>query len=131
MKKQILVSFSIILSVFLLLVGCSNNKQNNKNAGSTDLSTVKIGKYLGEPYNEYSSFMPILTLENSNKFKFDLQISKSIEGNYKIDRNKVILTSSDGSENYILDVSNNGLVIEQEIPNHVKKSTSFKLLENE
>ncbi len=129
MKKQILISFSVILSVFLLLVGCSNSKQNNKNAEATDIITVKIGKYFGESYNVYSSFIPILTLENSNKFKFELGISKSIEGNYKIDKNKLILTSSDGSENYILDISNNRLVIKHEIPGYVKKSANFKFSE--
>ncbi len=129
MKKQILISFSIILSVFLLLVGCSNSKQNNKNAETTDISTVKIGKYFGEPYNVYSSFIPILTLENRNKFEFELGISKSIEGTYKIDKNKLILASSDGSGDYILDISNNRLVIKQGIPDYVKKGADFKLSE--
>jgi len=127
MKRQTL----ILVSIFFLLVGCSNNKQSDKNFKNTNIGTVKIGKYFGVPYKLTSSFMPMLTIENSEEFKLELGISKSIEGTYRIGNNKLILTSSDGDENYTLDISNNILVIEQEIPNYVKKSTNFKFSEEE
>ena len=129
MKKRILILILVILSVFLLLVGCSNSKQNNKSVENTDIDTIKIGKYIGEPYKLTSSFIPILTFENSNKFKFELGISKSIEGTYTTDNNKLVLTSTDGGESYMLGITKNTLIIEQEIPNYVKKNTKFKLLE--
>jgi len=73
------IYFSSFIGIFLL-VGCSNSKQNNKNVETTDACTVKLEKYLGEPYKLTSSFMPILTLENGNKSKLELGICKSIEG---------------------------------------------------
>jgi hypothetical protein len=48
-----------------------------------------------------------------------------------IDKNKLDLTSSDGDESYILSISNNILIIEQEIPKYVKKGTEFKIFEKE
>lgn len=131
MKKRTLIIVLVILSAFLLLTVCDNEKQNSKNVENTDTGTVKTGKYFGVPYNMTSSFMPIITLEDSDKFKFELGISKSVEGTYKIDNNKLILTSSGGDENYTLNIFSNILVIEQEIRNYVKKDTHFKLVEKE
>jgi hypothetical protein len=90
-----------------------------------------IGEYLGQPYEFYSSFIPTLTLDSSNKFKFELGISKYIEGTYLIDKKKLILTSSDCDESYIFSISNNILIIEQEIPKYLKKGTKFKISEKE
>ncbi len=129
MKKQSLILVSVILSVFILLVACSNDKQNNESIETTDRGVVKIGKYFGVPYKLTSSFMPILTLEDSGEFQFELGISKSVEGRYKVDNNKLVLTSFNGEENYTMDISDSILVIEQEIPNYVKKGTNFKLAE--
>ncbi|TAH63905.1 MAG: hypothetical protein EWM47_13330 [Anaerolineaceae bacterium] len=131
MKKRILIIVLVILSVFLLLMVCNNGKQDSKNVENTDTGTVKIGIYFGVPYRITSSFMPIITLENNDKFRFDLGINNSVEGTYRIDNNKLILTSSGGDENYTLEINNNILVIEQEICNYVKKGTRFKLAEKE
>jgi hypothetical protein len=131
MKKQILISVLVILSISFLLTGCSINKQNNKNIKTIDIGTVMVGEYFGKPYELYSSFIPTLTLDSSNKFKLELGINKSVEGTYLIDKNKLDLTSSDGDESYILSISNNILIIEQEIPKYVKKGTEFKIFEKE
>lgn len=131
MKKQTLVLITVILSVFIFLTGCSNDEQSSKNVEAVEIGTVKVGEYLGQPYRITSSFIPILTLENNGKFKFELGIGKSIEGTYKVENNKLILTSSDGDESYTLNISNNILVIEEELPNYVKKGTNFKLPANE
>lgn len=131
MKKRTLIIVLVILSAFLLLMVCSNDKQDSKSVENTDTGTVKIGKYFGVPYRITSSFMPIITLENDDKFRFELGINNSVEGTYRIDNNKLILTSSDGDDNYTLDIFNNVLIIEQEIHNYVKKGTHFKLAERE
>ena len=104
MKKQSLILVSVILSVFILLVACSNDKQNNESIETTDRGVVKIGKYFGVPYKLTSSFMPILTLEDSGEFQFELGISKSVEGRYKVDNNKLVLTSFNGEENYTMEI---------------------------
>jgi phage-related protein len=49
--------------------------------------------------------MPVLTIKNNNKFKFELGVSKLIEDTYRIDSNKLALTSSDEAESYILAIS--------------------------
>ncbi|MDD3706043.1 MAG: hypothetical protein PHC45_08285 [Clostridiaceae bacterium] len=131
MKKRILIIVLVILSVFLLLMVCNNGKQDSKNVENTDTGTVKIGIYFGVPYRITSSFMPIITLENNDKFRFELGINNSVEGTYRTDNNKLILTSSDGDEIYTLEINNSILVIEQEIRNYVKKGTRFKLAEKE
>ena len=131
MEKRTIIIVLVILSAFLLLMVSSNDKQESKNIETSDTGTAKIGKYFGEPYRMTSSFMPIITLENNDKFRFELGISKSVEGTYRIDNNKMILTSSDGDENYTLDIYNNTLVTEQEIRNYVKIGTRFKLAERE
>lgn len=118
MKKKILVLVSTFLLAFLFIAGCSNKQDNN--------SQVKIGKYFGETFKLTSSFMPILTLEKNNKFEFELGVSKSIQGTYTINNNNLVLTSSKGDESYTLSISNNTLVIQEEIPNFVNKSTIFK-----
>lgn len=110
---------------------CNNGKQDSKNVENTDTGTVKIGIYFGVPYRITSSFMPIITLENNDKFRFELGINNSVEGTYRTDNNKLILTSSDGDEIYTLEINNSILVIEQEIRNYVKKGTRFKLAEKE
>lgn len=126
MKKQTLLLITVILSVFFL-AGCSYGEQSSKKVETEDISTVKVGKYLGQPYRITSSFIPILTLENNDRFRLELGIGKSIEGTYKVENNKVVLTSSDGGENYTLNISDNILVIEQELPSYVKRGTNFKL----
>lgn len=131
MKKRTLIIVLVILSAFLLLIVCNNDKQNSKSVETTDTGKIKIGKYFGVPYSMTSSFMPIIILENSDKFKFELGISKSVEGTYRIDNNKLTLTSSSGDENYTLGIFDDVLVIEQEICNYVKKGTRFKLAEKE
>jgi|GEM_PF-4895468 len=95
----------------------------------TDIDTVKAGKYIGVPYKLTSSFMPILTIEDNGEFKLELGINKSIEGKYKTENNKLILTSFDGEEKYTLEISDNILIIEQEISSYVKKGTNFKFAE--
>lgn len=55
-----------------------------------------------------------------------LAIGETIVGTYRIESNKLILTS-DGNNNYTLNIANNMLVIEQELPGYVKKGTNFKL----
>lgn len=122
MKKQIVI---IILSVFVLLLGCSYNKQN-KSIENIDVNTIMPGKYIGEPYNITSSFIPVLTLDNNNKFIFELGIKYTIEGTYTIDNNKLVLNTN-GGESYTLEITEHSLKIEQEIPN-VKRNTKFKLL---
>lgn len=134
MKKQI---FVLILSAFLLLTGCSS-KQSDLSAQTTAttttekttvMETIKTGKYFGEPYNGTSSFLPILTLEDGNKFKFEIGTSTTVEGTYKIDDNKLILNSADGSQSYVFRINNNMLTFEDEIPSCVKKNSLFKLME--
>ena len=134
MKKQI---FVLILSAFLLLTGCSS-KQSNLSAQTTAttttekttvMETIKTGKYFGEPYNVTSSFLPILTLEDGNKFKFEIGTSTTVEGTYKIDDNKLILNSADGSQSYVFRINNNMLTFEDEISSCVKKDSLFKLME--
>lgn len=128
MKNQKFISTLLILFVFLLLAGCSNNKQNNKDVETTDKDILKVGQYFGEPYTLTSSFIPVLTIENNNKFKFELGVGKSVEGTYRVDSKKLVLTSVDGDE-YSFSISNNALIIEQEIHSYVKKSTSFNISE--
>lgn len=70
--------------------------------------------------------MHILTLENGNKSKLELGISNSVEGTYTIDNNKLVLASYDGEKSYAFGISYSSLIIEQEIPNFVKKDTNFK-----
>ncbi len=134
MKKQI---FVLILSAFLLLTGCSS-KQSDLSAQTTAttttekttvMETIKTGKYFGEPYNVTSSFLPILTLEDGNKFKFEIGTSTTVEGTYKIADNKLILNSADGSQSYVFRINNNMLTFEDEIPSCVKKDSLFKLME--
>jgi hypothetical protein len=131
MRRRTLIIALVILSAFLLLMVCSNDKQDSKNVKTKDTDTVKMGEYFGAPYNITSSFMPIITIENGDKFKLELGINKSVKGTYRIDNSKLILTSSGGDENYTLEINNNILVIEQEIRNYVKKGTRFKLAERE
>jgi len=131
MRKRALIITLVILSAFLLLMIYSNDKQDSKNVKTIDTGTVKMGKYFGVPYNITSSFMPRITLENGDKFKLELGISKSVKGTYRIDNNKLVFTSSDGDENYTLEINDDILVIEQEIRNYVKKGTRFKLAERE
>lgn len=131
MRRRTLIIALVILSAFLLLMVCSNDKQDSKNVKTKDTDTVKMGEYFGAPYNITSSFTPIITIENGDKFKLELGINKSVKGTYRIDNSKLILTSSGGDENYTLEINNNILVIEQEIRNYVKKGTRFKLAERE
>lgn len=135
MKKQILIL--IILSAFLLLTGCSS-KQSVLSAQTTAtttaekttvMETIKIGKYFGEPYNVTSSFLPILILEEGNKFKFEIGTSTTVEGTYKMADNKLVLNSADSSQRYVFGINNNMLTFEDDIPNCVKKNSLFKLME--
>ncbi len=134
MKKQIFVL--IILSAFLLLTGCSSKQSDlsgqttatTTTEKTTVMETIKTGKYFGEPYNVTSSFLPILTLEDGNKFKFEIGTSTTVEGTYKIADNKLILYSADGSQSYVFRI-NNMLTFEDEIPSCVKKNSLFKLME--
>ncbi len=137
MKKKILISVFIILYAFLLMTGCSS-KQSDKNTDTTtevsitkteETVTIKAGRYFGEPYSVTSSFLPILTLEDGNKFKFEIKTSTTIEGTYKIDNNKLVLTSSDQAETYKFSITDKTLIIEEEIPNWVKKNSGFRLAE--
>lgn len=135
MKKQIFVL--IILSAFLLLTGCSSKQSDlsgqttatTTTEKTTVIETIKTGKYFGEPYNVTSSFLPILTLEDGNKFKFEIGTSTTVEGTYKIAGNKLILSSADGSQSYVFRINNNMLTFEDEIPSCVKKDSLFKLME--
>ena len=104
-------------------------KQNNKTSENLDIHLIKIGKYSGEPYKLSSSFMPILTLESSSKFKFELGIGKSIEGTYIAGIDKLVLVPSGETKSYIFRISKNTLIITEEIPNYVKSGTTFKPLE--
>lgn len=127
MKKQILIQIIIIiLSAFVLLLGCSYSKQN-KSIENIDVNTIMPGKYIGESYNITSSFIPVLSFDNNNKFIFELGINYTIEGRYTIDNNKLVLNTN-GGESYTLEITEHSLKIEQEIPN-VKRNTKFKLLE--
>lgn len=128
MKKQVIILISVLLLSYFL-VGCSNTKQNPENIKNADISTVEIGKYFGQAYKMTSSFIPILSLENSNTFILELGINKSIKGTYAIDNNKLELTSNDGNESYTFEIKKHTLIIEQEISNYVKKNTNFKLIE--
>ena len=128
MKKQILVLIFGVLAVFLLLVGCVNDRPINKGDENISSKTIAIGKYFGKPYSLTSSFLPILTLKDNNEFKFELGIGMSIEGTYTVDNNKLVLTSSGGGKSYVFVIAEHTLIIEQEIP-YVKENTKFVLLE--
>ena len=128
MKKQVIILVSIIL-ISYFSVGCSNNKQNPEDIENADINSIETGKYYGQAYNMTSSFIPKLSLENSNTFNLELGINKSIKGTYTIDNNKLVLTSNDGNESYTFEIKKNTLIIEQGISNYVKKNTNFKLIE--
>ena len=128
MKKQIVLLILGILAVFLLLVGCVNDRPIKKGVESTSIKTIEIGKYFGNAYSPTSSFMPSLTLEDNNEFKFELGIGNSIRGTYKVDNNKLVLTSSGGGESYVFGINEHTLIIEQEIPRDVKENTKFVFL---
>lgn len=129
-KKQILFLIFGILAVFLLLAGCVNDRPIKKSVDNTSIKTIAIGKYVGMAYSLTSSFMPILTLEDNNEFKFELGIGNSIRGTYKVDNNKLVLTSSGGGESYLFGITEHTLIIEQEIPSYVKENTKFVLLKS-
>ncbi|UWG98548.1 hypothetical protein LPY66_07025 [Dehalobacter sp. DCM] len=96
--------------------------RDNKDIEKTD---IKTGMYVGKPYDIASSFMPIITLENNNKFTFELGIGMAIEGSYTQDENKITFNAADG-ERYVFGVSEEKLIIEQEIPKRVRQNTVFK-----
>ena len=126
MKKQIAVLILMLL-LSACLTGC--DVQNTGSEESADTDYVKAGKYLGSPYTIYSSFMPILSIEDNNTFVLELGINKSIRGTYKIDNSKLELTSDDGNESYAFEIKEYGIVIEREIPGYVKENTVFKFVE--
>ena len=127
MKKQISLIIFGILAVFLLLVGCANDRPINKGVENISSKTIAIGKYFGKPYSITSSFMPILTLEDNSQFKFELGIGKSIRGTYKVDNNKLVLTSFVGGESYLFGITEHTLIIEQQITGYVMENTEFAL----
>lgn len=131
MKKRRIILTSMILSLCFLLIQCGNDKLGSQSAESLDVKSIKVGEYFGKPYELTNSFIPTLYLEDNNTFKFDLAISKSIKGDYKIDNNKLVLNSYDGNESYTFQIIDNTLIIEQEILYYVKKNTKFALPEKQ
>jgi ABC-type Fe3+-hydroxamate transport system substrate-binding protein len=136
MKKNIFIFVLIITSLILLLSGCSSNQSTDSTKTTVTTTaktavtvTVKPGRYFGLPYNLTSSFLPILTLEEGNKFKFEAGFNKTVEGSYKVDSTKLVLTSSDQAETYKFSIKDNLLIIDEEITDCVKKDTEFKLAE--
>lgn len=129
MKKQGIIPILVILSFSFLLFGCNNNEHNSQDMKNLDVKSIKVGIYYGKPYKLYYAFTPNLSLEDNNTFKFDLSASKSIEGDYKIDNNKLVLNSNDGNESYTFEIIDQALIIEQEILDYVKKNTEFALPE--
>lgn len=131
MKKRRIILTSMILSLCFLLIQCGNDKLGSQSAESSDVKSIKVGEYFGKPYELTNSFIPTLYLEDNNTFEFDLAISKSIKGDYKIDNNKLVLNSYDGNESYTFQIIDNTLIIEQEILYYVKKNTKFALPEKQ
>ena len=127
MKKQIAVLILMLL-LSACLTGCSN-KQIPGGKENANMGFIETGRYIGSLYTVYSSFMPVLSLEESCTFTLELGINKSIEGTYASEDNKLILTSDDGNESYTFEIKEYGLIIEQEIPGYVKENTNFKLME--
>lgn len=94
---------------------------------NTDGNIIMLGKYIGEPYNITSSFIPVMTFYGNKTFIFELGINNTIVGTYTTDNNKLVLNTN-GGESYTFKITEHSLKNTQEIPN-VKVNTNFKLLE--